>query len=186
MEKLWSALVLTLMLLLASAASADTAADAGTTVDRWAAAFNANDVDALVGVYEADATLMGTAGPAVNQGRDAIRRYYARLTRSGDKVSLGERKTFVLSDDIVYVTGDYEFSALRNGERQMAPARFTMVLVRRGRDWLIAHHHSSRQLETRPRMRRAGPSARDYAWSDAPATFASSASVSSREPAPLK
>jgi ketosteroid isomerase-like protein len=95
MEKLWSALVLTLMLLLASAASADTAADAGTTVDRWAAAFNANDVDALVGVYEADATLMGTAGPAVNQGRDAIRRYYARLTRSGDKVSLGsERPSF--------------------------------------------------------------------------------------------
>ena len=49
MEKLWSALVLALTLLLTSAASADTAADAGTTVDRWAAAFNANDVDALVG-----------------------------------------------------------------------------------------------------------------------------------------
>jgi uncharacterized protein (TIGR02246 family) len=186
MEKLWSALVLALALLLTDAASADTAVDAGTTVDRWAAAFNANDVDALVEVYAADATLMGTASAAVNQGRDAIRRYYARLNRSGDKVSLGERQTVLLSDDVAYVTGDYEFSALRNGARQMAPARFTMVLVRRGRDWLIAHHHSSRQLETVPRMRRAEPSARDYAWSDAPAAFAKPASVSSREPAPLK
>ena len=186
MEKLWSALVLALMFLLTSAASADTAADAGTAVDRWVAAFNANDVDALMEVYAADATLMGTTSPAVNQGRDAIRRYYARLSRSGDKVSLGERQTFVLSDDIVYVTGDYEFSALRNGERRMTPARFTMVLVRHGRDWLITHHHSSRQLENLPRMRRAEPSARDYAWSDAPAAFASSASVSSLEPAPLK
>jgi uncharacterized protein (TIGR02246 family) len=186
MEKLWSALVLALMLLAAGAASAGPAADAGTAVDRWAAAFNANDVDALVGVYAADATLMGTAGATVKQGREAIRRYYARLNRSGDEVSLGERKIIALSNDIAYVTGDYEFSALRSGERQMAPARFTMVLVRRGRDWLIAHHHSSRQLETLPRMRRAGPSARDYAWSDAPAAFARPASVSSREPAPLK
>jgi Uncharacterized protein conserved in bacteria with a cystatin-like fold len=57
-------------------------------------------------------------------------------------------KIIALSDDIVYVTGDYEFSAVRDGERQMAPARFTMVLVRHGRDWLITHHHSSRQLES--------------------------------------
>ncbi len=186
MEKLWSAFVLALMLLLTSAAGADTAADAGTTVDRWAAAFNANDVDALVEVYAADATLMGTTSPAVNQGRDAIRRYFARLSRSGDKVSLGERQTFVLSEDVVYVTGDYEFSALRNGQRRMTPARYTMVLVRHGRDWLITHHHSSRQLENLPRMRRAEPSARDYAWSEAPAALASPASASSRDPGPLK
>lgn len=44
MEKLWSALALALMLLMGCAARADTAADAGTAVDRWAAAFNANDV----------------------------------------------------------------------------------------------------------------------------------------------
>jgi ElaB/YqjD/DUF883 family membrane-anchored ribosome-binding protein len=54
---------------------------------------------------------MGTSDAAVKQGRDAIRRYYSRLNRSGDQVSLGERKIIALSDDIVYVTGDYEFSA---------------------------------------------------------------------------
>jgi uncharacterized protein (TIGR02246 family) len=186
MEKLWSALLLAVMLLAANAANADPGADAGAAIDRWAEAFNANDVDALVGVYAADATLMGTSDAAVKQGRDAIRRYYSRLNRSGDKVSLGERKIIALNEDIAYVTGDYEFSAVRNGVRQMAPARFTMVLVRHGRDWLITHHHSSRQLETLPRMRRAGPSAHDYAWSDAPAALASSARVSSRDPAPLK
>jgi uncharacterized protein (TIGR02246 family) len=111
MEKLSSALLLALMLLVANATNADTAADAGTAIDRWAAAFNANDVDTLVGIYAADATLMGTSDAAVKQGRDAIRRYYSRLKRSGDQVSLGERKIIALSDDIVYVTGDYEFSA---------------------------------------------------------------------------
>jgi uncharacterized protein (TIGR02246 family) len=139
------------------------------------------------GVYAADATLMGTSDATVKQGRDAIHRYYSRLNRSGDKVSLGERKIIALSDDIAYVTGDYEFSAVRNGERQMAPARFTMVLVRQGRDWLITHHHSSRRLNTFPiRMRRAGLPPHDYAWSEAPAVLASSAWVSSRDPAPLK
>ncbi|HEY7971837.1 MAG TPA: hypothetical protein VID96_02850 [Xanthobacteraceae bacterium] len=69
MEKLWSALALALMLLMGCAARADTAADAGTAIDRWAAAFNANDVDTLVGIYAADATLMGTSDAAVKQGK---------------------------------------------------------------------------------------------------------------------
>jgi len=156
MKTLWSALALALVLSVVGVAKADPAADAATTLDRWAIAFNANDVDALVEIYAADATLIGTAGSAVMHGRDAIRRYYDRLRRSGDEVSIGDRKIVALTDDVAYVTGDYEFSAMRNGERHFAPARFTMVLVRHGLEWHIAHHHSSREHETFPvRLRRA-------------------------------
>jgi uncharacterized protein (TIGR02246 family) len=156
MKTLWSALMLALVLSVAGAAKADPAADAATTLERWADAFNANDVDALVAIYTADATLIGTAGSAVMRGRDAIRRYYDRLRRSGDEVSIGDRQITALTDDVAYVTGDYEFSALRNGERHFAPARFTMVIVRHGEGWQIAHHHSSREHETFPvRLRRA-------------------------------
>jgi autotransporter translocation and assembly factor TamB len=62
MEKPWSAWALALMLLMAGSASADTAADAGTAVDRWAAAFNANDVDALVGGLRGGCNVDGNVG----------------------------------------------------------------------------------------------------------------------------
>jgi ketosteroid isomerase-like protein len=43
------------------------------------------------------------------------------------------------------VTGFNEFTAARNGETRQAPAGFTMVLVKSGDQWLIAHQHSSRR-----------------------------------------
>ena len=52
-----------------------------STINRWAMAFNANDVDALVKLYAPDAVLIGPAGSTVNVGSDAIRKYYSRLEK---------------------------------------------------------------------------------------------------------
>jgi len=68
-----------------------------------------------------------------------VRSYFDRLAKSGDKVSINNRKIVVLDGNVAYVTGFYEFKATRNGETRKSPAGFTMV------DWLIAHHHSSRR-----------------------------------------
>ena len=58
---------------------------------------------------------------------------------------IGDRKIIVLDDNVSYATGFYEFSAVRNGEvRNLGPG-FSMVLVKHGNDWLIAHHHSSQR-----------------------------------------
>jgi ketosteroid isomerase-like protein len=43
-----------------SSASAGPAEDAGAVVDRWAAAFNANDAEAVAKLYALDALLFGT------------------------------------------------------------------------------------------------------------------------------
>ncbi len=43
--------------------------------------------------------------------------------------------------------GFYDFTAIRDGNPVVTPARFSMVVVKRGDDWLIAHHHSSRRPE---------------------------------------
>jgi hypothetical protein len=51
----------------------------------------------------------------------------------------------VLSDSAVLGTGFYEFTLIQDGKPAPTPARFTMVLVKRGSDWLIAHHHSSQR-----------------------------------------
>jgi uncharacterized protein (TIGR02246 family) len=156
MERFWSALVIAVMILVPTFAVAGTAEDARKTVDHWAAAFNANDVDALIDLYLPDATFFGTIGLTAKEGNEAIRGYYSRLANSGDRVTIGDQKTVALDDNAVYVIGDYEFSAFRNGQRQTATARFTMLLVKRDNRWVIAHHHSSHPLDGIPlRSRRA-------------------------------
>jgi uncharacterized protein (TIGR02246 family) len=126
--------------------------DAGAVVDRWATAFNANDVDALVNLYAPDAVFLGSTALARNEGRESIRGYFARLANSGDKVVIGDRKIVVLGDDIAYATGFYEFSAVREGQVKKTKAAFSMVLVKHGNHWLIVHHHSSLRSSPPPAL----------------------------------
>jgi len=132
------------------------AEDAVATVARWATAFNSNDVQALVNLYAPDAVLLGTTGFSLVEGQAAIRDYFSRLATSGDKVAIGEQKVALLDDNVAYVTGIYEFTASRGGETRKAPAGFTMVLIKRGGDWLIVHHHSSRRYPSASAPSRRG------------------------------
>jgi uncharacterized protein (TIGR02246 family) len=138
---------LALMPVFSAAALAD---DAGAVVDRWVAAFNSNDVNALVSLYAPDAILVGSTGLTPKEGSEAIRGYFARLAKSGDKVAIGDRKIIVLDDNVSYATGFYKFSAVRSGEVRKSWAGFSMILVKRGNDWLIAHHHSSQRSSPSP------------------------------------
>ena len=126
------------------------AIDAGSVVVRWATAFNSNDVDALVSLYAPDAILLGSTGLILNEGSEAIRGYFARLAKSGDKVVIGDHKITVLDDNVSYATGFYEFSAVRNGAVKTSWAGFSMVLVKHADDRLIAHHHSSERSSPSP------------------------------------
>jgi uncharacterized protein (TIGR02246 family) len=127
------------------AALANSAEEVSKAVDHWTSVFNANDIDALVKLYTPDAVLIGPAGSTINEGSDTLRRYYARLEKSGDKVVIGIHKVVVLDEKVAYVAGFEEFTAVRNGETKTSPNGFTMILVKQGNDWLIAHQHSSRR-----------------------------------------
>ena len=165
MGRFWPVLMLTMMLLTPASVRAGPTEEAGATLDHWAAAFNANDVDALLSLYAPDATMMGTVGLTLKQGSEAIRSYYARLADSGDRVMMGDRKVVMLDGHAAYVSGFYEFTAVRRGARRSAPARFTMVLIKRGEHWLIEHHHSSRQQGSFPTLvRRASAEGRERLW----------------------
>ena len=130
--------------------------DAGAVVDHWATAFNSNDVDALVGLYTPDAILIGTTGLSPMEGSNAVRSYFARVAKSGDKVAIDGRKISVLGDKVAYATWFYTFDVMRNGERRKSSAAFTMVLVKHRKGWLIAHHHSSRRPVPPPSPIRRG------------------------------
>jgi uncharacterized protein (TIGR02246 family) len=145
MRRFGCVLLFVLATLMPGLAMAGPAEDVAAAVDRWASTFNANNVDALVKLYTPDAVLVGTAGSTLNEGSDAIHKYYARLEKSGDKVAIGIRKVVVLDDNVAYAAGFYEFTATRGGETRTSPAGFTMVMIKRGNDWLITHQHSSRR-----------------------------------------
>jgi uncharacterized protein (TIGR02246 family) len=138
---------LALLLLSPAAAFAEPRQEANAVIDRWSAAYSSNDPEAVVKTYRPDAILLGTASPIMSEGTDAIRAYFARLKGTGNKNTIGERRTLVLSDNAVLVTGFYEFTRVKEGKAVPSPARFTMLLIKHDGEWLISHHHSSPRVQ---------------------------------------
>jgi uncharacterized protein (TIGR02246 family) len=146
MRKLARILSVTLLLVPVTAV-AGPAEDANAVVDRWSAAYSANEPEPVVKNYWADAILLGTVSPVMSEGTEAIRTYFSPLKGSGNKNVIGERRTIVLDDNAVVVTGFYEFTRMQEGKPVPAPSRFTMLIVKRGSEWNIAHHHSSPHVQ---------------------------------------
>ena len=136
-----------LVVLLPAQALAGSAEEASAVIDRWAAGFNANDAAAVVKLYTADGLLHGTSSPTLNAGASAIGEYFKVLPGSGNKVTIGEQRMVAVGDAAAMGVGFYEFKSAQGASR---PARFTFVVVKRGADWLIAHHHSSMLPAARP------------------------------------
>src|SRR5258707_13624140 len=63
----------TLLVLLPAHALAGPAEEASAVIDRWAAAYNANDADAAVKLYGPDDLLHGTSSPTLNPGPSPLR-----------------------------------------------------------------------------------------------------------------
>lgn len=139
------ALLLALIWMLPALAVAGPAEDANAAIDRWSAAYTANDPDAVVQSYWPDAILLGTVSPVISVGADAIRKYFTdlKLKGSGNKNIIQERHTIVVDDNAAVVTGFYEFIRNKDGQAVPAPSRFTMLVTKRNGVWRIAHHHSS-------------------------------------------
>ena len=126
--------------------------EGNAAIDRWSAAYTSNDVDAVVGNYWPDAILLGTVSPVISEGADAIRKYFTdlKLQGSGNRNVIQERRTIVVDDNAVVVTGFYEFVRMKEGQPVPAPSRFTMLVTKRGGEWRIAHHHSSPHVLPKP------------------------------------
>jgi uncharacterized protein (TIGR02246 family) len=138
-------IIIFILTLASVTAQAGPAEDANALVSRWAATYSANDAETIVKLYTPDAILLGTVSPTIADTADARRAYFSRLPGSGNKSEIGEHRTMVLSDTAVLVTGFYNFTIMQGGKANESPARFTMLVVKRGDDWLIAHHHSSQK-----------------------------------------
>jgi len=137
---LWLAI---LLLLLPITASAGPAEDANAVLDRWSAAYTANDPETVTSNYWPDAILLGTVSPIISEGQEAILKYFAPLKGSGNKNAIQERHAIPIDDSAVLLTGFYEFTRIQDGNPVPAPSRYTMLITKRGNEWRIMHHHSS-------------------------------------------
>ena len=140
-------LLIGLMLMSPAVAAAGPAEEANAVLDRFSAAYNSNDPEAVVKLYTPDAILLGTVSPVISIGTEAIRKYFSMIKGSGNRNAIQERHTIVLGDNAVVVTGFYEFTRMQDGKPVPAPSRFTMLITRSGGEWRIAHHHSSPHVQ---------------------------------------
>lgn len=124
-------------------AFAGPAEDASAVFIKWKAAYDANDNVAIAKLYTEDAILHGTRSRTLTIGRDAITNYFKIVVGTGSKVQFVEQELRVINPTTVLAAGFNDFLRNKDGTLTPDPARFTILLVKQGDDWLIAHHHSS-------------------------------------------
>ena len=132
-----------LVLWLPDVAAAGPAEDANAAVDRWSGAYSSNDPESIAKNYWPDAILLGTVSPVISEGTEAIVTYFTPTKGTGNKNAIDERRTIIINENAVVVTGFYTFTRMVDGKPVPAPSRFTMLVTKRGDEWRIAHHHSS-------------------------------------------
>ena len=143
MHRLSQLLFIAFMVLAPAQVLADPAGEASEFFSKWKAAYDSNDNVAVAKLYAPDATLLGTRSNTLTVGRDAITKYFTVVVGTGNKVEFVDYQLKVLDPETLLAVGFNDFLRNRDGKLVPEPARFTMVLVRQGSDWLIAHHHSS-------------------------------------------
>lgn len=143
MRGLAGAVVLTAVF--ASSAFAGPTEDALQVVEKWAAAFRASDVDAIVALYAPDALFLGTGSRTVVTRTEEIRQYFERalLTDRPRGAVLDSRSVMAVSEGAVVITGLDTTTAVRDGKTISSPGRVTFVVARRGAEWKIVHFHRS-------------------------------------------
>jgi uncharacterized protein (TIGR02246 family) len=114
-------------------------------VEKWAAAFNASDVDAIVALYAPDALFLGTGSRTVVTAPAGIRQYFeqALLTDRPRGAKLESHSIMVADDGAVVITGLDVTTAVRDGKTITNPGRVTFIVAKRGNDWKIVHFHRS-------------------------------------------
>jgi len=115
-------------------------------VEEWMKTICTNNVESIISLYKKDAILLGTLDGKIRKGLGEIKEYFDFFV----KLKPCGQITEIVEEDFGYrriavVNGLYNFDLTENGEKAVAPARFTFVLEKAGTKWEIHSHHSSKQ-----------------------------------------
>jgi uncharacterized protein (TIGR02246 family) len=145
MNRVASFLALCVLAATASAAWGGAKEEVASATEEWATQFSADTPDPLLALYDKEAIVWGTRSKTLSPDQAAIREYFATAFRvlPERKVSFGEQRIRVYGDTAIN-TGYCTFLLVnREGKATTAPARYSLVYVRRDGKWLIVDHHSS-------------------------------------------
>jgi uncharacterized protein (TIGR02246 family) len=118
--------------------------DVSALTAAWAEAFNSRDAARIAALYDPQAVLIATEAKKPLSGSAAIGAYFRQAAADATaRVALGEH-TARAYGELAIDSGVYSFFRVRDGKAELVPARYTFVYRKRGDQWLIVEHHSSR------------------------------------------
>ena len=114
-------------------------------IEEWMETICSNNVENIVSLYQEEAVLLGTLDGKLRRGYGEIKEYFDFFVKLQPCGTI----TSIVEDDFGHrrmgvANGTYDFDLTENGEKIVAPARFTFVLERTGTKWKIHTHHSSK------------------------------------------
>jgi uncharacterized protein (TIGR02246 family) len=135
------------VLLWTAHASAAPAEDALVAYDKFFAAFTTDNYEQITTFFAPDAQFYGTNSPEVVTNLDGIRTYFRRAldgARGATKATQFHRTVLALSDTVVAIAGKWQSERTQGGTMTTAgPSRSTVVMQKRGDQWLIVQFHNS-------------------------------------------
>ena len=135
--------------------------DALAAYQRFFEAFTTDNHDGVAALFAPDALFYGTGSAEVVTTPAGIRRYFERAlsgTRGTVKATPFTQKALVLSDTIVAISGKWQSERTLDGKMVTAgPSRNTVVMQRRGDQWLIVQFHNSPTPKPKPPVARRAP-----------------------------
>jgi uncharacterized protein (TIGR02246 family) len=121
--------------------------DALAAYDRFFAAFTTDNHDEISTLFAPDAQFYGTNSTEVVTSRQGVREYFLGAltgTRGATKATQFDRTALALSDTVVAIAGKWQSERTQEGKMITAgPSRITVVMQKRGHQWLIAQFHNS-------------------------------------------
>jgi uncharacterized protein (TIGR02246 family) len=117
--------------------------------DQWNRSLQTGDPEKVADLYASDAVLLPTVSNKVRSDHAGIVDYFEHFLQNKPVGTKVETHVNVLDRDSAIDTGVYEFALTdpKTGEKSTVEARYTYVYEKRGGEWLIVNHHSSKMPE---------------------------------------
>lgn len=117
--------------------------------DRWNSSLQTGDPETVADRYARDAVLLPTLSNQVRSDRAGIVDYMEHFLADKPVGKKIETHINVLDRNSAIDAGVYQFTLTdhETGEKKVVKARYTYEYEKRGGEWLIVNHHSSKMPE---------------------------------------
>lgn len=139
--------VLSLLLMSYTPIFAGPKEDALAAYQKFFEYFTTDNHEQIATLFAPDALFYGTSSREVVTTREGIRQYFVNAlsgNRGTVKATPFEQSALVISDTVVAISGKWQSERTLDGKMVTAgPSRNTVVVQKRGDQWLIVQFHNS-------------------------------------------